>query len=200
MPARTLRSQHVEATRRAVLDAARSAFGKQGYAQTSIEEIAAAAGVTKGAVYHHFAGKEALFRVVHAEVEADALARATGAADPSAGPIDQLVTQLNAYLDAALDGEIQRITLVDGPALLGLEPDIPDQQAAHQALRSCLTSAIERGQIARLDPDVLVHMLAGLALHGGLLIARSGDPVATRAALGPALDALLHGLASGVTR
>ena len=69
-PSTTLRSQHVEATRRAVLAAARSSFGGKGYAQTSVDEIAAAARVTKGAVYHHFAGKEALFRAVHAEVEA----------------------------------------------------------------------------------------------------------------------------------
>ena len=77
-----LRSQHVEATRRAVLDAARSLFGRKGYAQTSVDEIAAAARVTKGAVYHHFAGKEALFRAVHAEVEADAQARALRAGNP----------------------------------------------------------------------------------------------------------------------
>ena len=75
-PTAMLRSQHAEATRRAVLDAARTLFGRQGYAQTSVEEIADAARVTKGAVYHHFAGKEALFRAVYAEVEADAQARA----------------------------------------------------------------------------------------------------------------------------
>ncbi|HEY1566142.1 MAG TPA: TetR family transcriptional regulator, partial [Solirubrobacteraceae bacterium] len=75
-PSQTLRSQHVEATRRAVLAAARAAFGTKGSAQTSIDEIAAAARVTKGAVYHHFSGKEALFQVVWAEVEADATARA----------------------------------------------------------------------------------------------------------------------------
>jgi AcrR family transcriptional regulator len=63
-----LRSEHVEATRRAVLAAARSLFGRKGYTQTSIDEIAAAARVTKGAVYHHFAGKKALFRAVYAEV------------------------------------------------------------------------------------------------------------------------------------
>ena len=195
-----LRAQHVEATRRAVLDAARSAFGKQGYAQTSVGEIAAAAGVTKGAVYHHFNGKEALFRAVHAEVEADALARTAGAADPAASPIDQLVRQLNAYLDAALDEEIQRITLVDGPALLGLEPDLPDYETAQLAMRSFLAGAIERGQLVDVDPDVLAHLLGGLALQGGLQIARSADPDATRAALGPAFDAMLRGLSPDVSR
>src|SRR6202020_2755460 len=112
-PSATLRSQHAEATRRAVLDAARSLFGRQGYAQTSVDEIADAARVTKGAVYHHFANKEALFRAVYAEVEADAQARALRAADPENPPVDQIVAMMNAYLDAALDLEIRRITLIE---------------------------------------------------------------------------------------
>jgi AcrR family transcriptional regulator len=82
-----LRSQHAEATRRAVLAAARSLFGKKGYVQTSVDEIADAARVTKGAVYHHFAGKEALFRAVLAEVEVEAEARAAGAGDPEGAPM-----------------------------------------------------------------------------------------------------------------
>jgi AcrR family transcriptional regulator len=191
-----LRSQHAEATRRAVLDAARSLFGRKGYAQTSVDEIADAARVTKGAVYHHFAGKEALFRAVHAEVEAEAQARALGAADPAEPPIDQIVAMMNAYLDAALDEEIRRITLIDGPAMLGLEPEAPpEQQAALVGVRSFIATAIARGQIADVDPDVLVHLIGGLALLGGLLIARASDPDVTRAALGDALDAMLRGLA-----
>ncbi|MGI8714894.1 MAG: TetR/AcrR family transcriptional regulator [Solirubrobacteraceae bacterium] len=190
-----LRSQHVEATRRAVLAAARAAFGLRGYAQTSVDEIAAAAAVTKGAVYHHFVGKEALFRAVHAEVEAEAQARTAAVADPKAPPIEQIVAGVNAYLDAALDGQIRRITLIDGPALLGLEPDGPaNQQAGHVALRSDIATAIARGQIVDLDPDVLAHLIGGLALQGGLLIARASDPEVTRAALGQALDAMLRGL------
>ena len=196
-----LRSQHVEGTRRAVLDAARSLFGRKGYPQTSVDEIAAAARVTKGAVYHHFAGKEALFRAVHAEVEAEAQARALGAGDPQAPPVDQIVAKVNAYLDAALDEEIRRITLVDGPALLGLEPDVPtDQQAAQAGLRSFITTAIARGQIADLDPGVLIDLIGGLALLGGLLIARASDPDVARAAVGQALDVMLRGLAPGRER
>src|SRR5579863_2144102 len=83
----SLRSQHVEATRRAVLDAARAAFGSKGYAQTSVDEIAAAARVTKGAVYHHFTSKVALFRAVYSEVEAEAQARTAAAVDPGTSPI-----------------------------------------------------------------------------------------------------------------
>ena len=193
-----LRSQHAEATRRAVLAAARSLFGKKGYAQTSVDEIADAARVTKGAVYHHFAGKEALFRAVYAEVEAQAQARALGAGDPEEPPIDQIVAKMNAYLDAALDEEIRRITLIDGPAVLGHEPDEPaDQQASYVGLRSFIATSMARGQIADLDPDLLVQLIGGLAWLGGLLIARASDPDVTRAALGQALDAMLRGLAPG---
>jgi AcrR family transcriptional regulator len=195
-PSGTLRSEHVEATRRAVLAAARSSFGKKGYAQTSIDEIAAAARVTKGAVYHHFAGKKALFRAVYSEVEAEAQARTAGSVDPQGPPIDQIVAAVNAYLDVALDEEIQRITLIDGPAVLGLEPEGPaDQQPGYLALRFYLGTAIAHGQLVDLDPGVLAHLVGGMSLLGGLLIARSSDPDGTRAALRPALDAMLRGLA-----
>ncbi len=154
-PSPTLRSQHVEATRRAVLAAARASFGSKGYAQTSVDEIAAAARVTKGAVYHHFAGKEALFRDVWAEVEAEATTRAAGAADPDAPPIDQMVAVVNAYLDVALDEEVRRITLIDGPAVLGLEPEGPvEQHPGHVALRAFIAAAIDRGELRDLDPGV----------------------------------------------
>ena len=166
-PSATLRSRHVEATRRAVLGAARSLFGQKGYAQTSVDEIAAAALVTKGAVYHHFADKKALFRAVYSEVEAEAQARTAEAIDPAGSAIDQIVAGVSAYLDVALDDEVRRITLIDGPTVLGL------------------------------DPGVLAHLIGGLALLGGLLIARASDPDETRAALSPALDAMLRGLAPG---
>jgi len=183
-----------------VLAAARSSFGSKGYAQTSVDEIAAAARVTKGAVYHHFASKEALFRAVYSEVEADAQARALHAADLTGSPIDQIVAGVNAYLDVALDEEVRRITLVDGPTVLGLEPEGPaDQQAGHVRLRSFIAEAIGRGEIVDLDPNVLAHLVGGLSLLGGLLIARASDPDVTRATLGRALDAMLRSLAPGDT-
>ena len=193
-----LRSQHAEATRSAVLAAARSLFGAKGYAQTSVEEIAAAARVTKGAVYHHFAGKEALFRAVYAEVEAEAQARALRAGDPEAPPVDQIVAMMNAYLDAALDVDIRRIRLIDGPAIVGEEADgSAEQQPGYVALRSFFAASMARGQLIDLDPGQLADLVGGLAWVAGLLIARASDPEATRAALGRAVDAMLRGLAPG---
>jgi AcrR family transcriptional regulator len=179
-----------------VLTSARSLFGRNGYAQTSLDEIAATARVTKGAVYHHFASKKALFRAVYAEVEADAQAHTVAAADPKGSAVDQVVAGVNAYLDVAMDKEIQQITLLDGPAVLGLEPEGPaDQQPGHVALRAFIATARADSQIIDLEPDVLAHLIGGLALMGGLVIARADDPEATRAAVGHALEAMLRGLA-----
>lgn len=193
-----LRSQHAEATRRAVLDAARTLFGRRGYAQTSVDEIADAARVTKGAVYHHFAGKEALFRAVYAEVETDAQARAVSAGSAELAPVDQIVAMMNGYLDAALDPEIRRITLVDGPAVVGFEPDeAAAQQPGYAAQRAYLATAMANGQIMELAPDTLVDLVGGLAWMAGLIIARAADPDLTRAELGRAVTAMLRGLAPG---
>jgi AcrR family transcriptional regulator len=184
-----------------VLAAARSSFGSQGYAQTSVDEIAAAARVTKGAVYHHFASKVALFRAVYSEVEAEAQARTAEAVDPEGSPIDQIVAGVNAYLDVALDAEVQRITLIDGPAVLGLEPEGPaDQQPGYLALRLGIATAIAHGYLRDFDPDVVAHLIGGLALLGGVQIARSSQPEVTRAALGRAVEAMLRGLAPGSGR
>lgn len=195
-PSGTLRSQHAEATRRAVLDAARSLFGRQGYAQTSVDEIADAARVTKGAVYHHFAGKEALFRAVYAEVEADAQARAIRAGAAEMLAVDRIVAMMNGYLDAALDVEIRRITLIDGPAIVGHELDESvAQQPGYLAVRAFLSAAMANGQLMELDPGVLADLVGGLAWVAGFLIARAADPDTTRAEVGRAVDAMLRGLA-----
>ena len=181
-----------------MLAAARASFGRKGYAQSSVDDIAAAARVTKGAVYHHFAGKKALFRAVYSEVEARGAGARGRAVDHEGAPIDQIVAGVLAYLDVAMDEEVQRITLIDGPTVLGLEPEGPaEQHPGHLAMRAFIASAIARGEIVDLDPNVLAHLVGGLALLGGLLIARAGDPDAARATLGQALEPMLRGLAPG---
>jgi hypothetical protein len=97
-----------------------------------------------------------------------------------------------------LDQEIRRITLIDGPAVLGHEPDpSADQQANAEAVRLFIATAIENGQLANLNPGVLTDLIGGLAWLGALLITRASDPGATRAELGKALEVMLRGLAPG---
>jgi hypothetical protein len=130
-------------------------------------------------------------------VEAEAQARVVAAGDPGAPPVDQIVAMMNAYLDAALDVEIRRITLVDGPAIVGNEPDeTAQQQPGYLAVRAFLATSMASGQLIDLDPGALTDLVGGLAWVAGLLIARASDPDATREALGQALDAMLRGLAA----
>ena len=208
-PAARLRAEHAEATRRAVLGAARALFGRNGYAQTSVDEIADAARVTKGAVYHHFANKQALFRAVYAQTGTDAqdrIIRAGGLVTgtrASAGQIvavDQIVAMVNAYLDAALDPEFRRIILIDGPAVVGYDAETEAAAAEEpgmQALRSFIAASMARGQLIELDPRQLTELIGGMAWVAGSVIARAVDPDEARVSLGRALDAMLRGLAPG---
>lgn len=201
-PAGRLRAEHAEATRRAVLGAARSLFGRNGYAQTSVDEIADAARVTKGAVYHHFASKQELFRAVYAQTGADAQDRVIHAGGIEAGsaahPVDQIVAMMSAYLDASLDPEFRRIILIDGPAVVGFDAEAEAaaaQQPGMQALRSFIATSMAHGQLIELDPMQLTELIGGMAWLAGSIIARAADPEAARASLGLAVDAMLRGLA-----
>lgn len=192
----SLRAEQVEATQRAIVASARRLFGTNGYAATSVDDIAANARVTKGAVYHHFATKEEVFRAVYAEVEAEAQARSVARGGAGATAIDLIVEGVHGYLDATLDPEVQRITLIDGPAVLGLEPEgPPDEQPGHRGVRAFIAAAMDDGAITRVDPDALAHLIRGACMQAGLLIARSDDPAAARRRIGDALEAMIRGLA-----
>ena len=196
----SLRAEQVEATRLAILASARRLFGAHGYGATSIDDIARDARVTKGAVYHHFETKDELFRSVYVEVEADAQARTARATQLSSAPIDQLVHGMHAYLDTALDPEVQRITLIDAPSVLGPEPDGPaEEQPGHQGVREFVAEGIRTGAITKLDADAIAHVLRGSILQGALVIAHSPDPTAARRRIGAVLEAMIRGLAPGGT-
>jgi AcrR family transcriptional regulator len=195
-PARqSLRSEQVESTRQAIVIAARRLFGERGYADSSVDDIARDARVTKGAVYHHFENKKELFRAVYQDVEADAQQRTVAARRGKSTPVDVIVAGMHAYLDATLDREVQRITLVDGPAVLGFDLEHPaEEEPGHQALRDFIATAIASGAVVSLDPEMLTHLIRGSCLQAGLLIAHSREPVRARKQIGAALEAMIRGL------
>ena len=198
MAQQSLRAEQVEATRQAIVAAARRLFGTNGYSATSIDDIARDARVTKGAVYHHFDTKLELFRSVYTDVENYAQARTARAARPNSSPIDQLVQGMHVYLDAALDPQVQRITLIDAPAVLGLEPDGPaSEHPGHQGMRAFVAAGMDAGAITKLDADALTHVLRGSILQGAMVIAHSPNPTAARRRIGAVLEAMIRGLAPG---
>jgi AcrR family transcriptional regulator len=183
--------ERTEATRAALLDAARKLFVEKSYAETGTPEIVAAAGVTRGALYHHFADKQALLRAV-VEAESQAVADEVEKAAPvSLAPLDALRVGSTAFLAAMTTPGRTRLLLLDGPAVLG-RAGMDEIESRHggRTLREGLTAAMEDGAIRRLPVDALAAQLsaafdrAALAIEAG---ARSEDHAEV-------LSALLTGL------
>ncbi len=166
-----------EATTGQLLAAARALFGRDGYAATSIDAVAAAAGVTKGAAYHHFATKGALFRAVFVG-EQD---RLTAELERATATGPDLRTALRrgcrTFLELCLDPSFRQIALLDGPAVLGWQGIRAIQ--SERALR-VLADGMRLAAAGAGEPDADVtaraHLAFGALCEAGMLLARAGDP------------------------
>ena len=169
--------ERTEATTAQLLDAARGLFAADGYNATSLEDVVAAAGVTKGALYHHFSSKRDLFRGVFERDQA-ALARAShDAYRAESDPWDGFHAGCRAFLESSLDPGVQRIVLLDAPAVLGWEV-VREIEAEHSLsmIENGLREAIEGDRIAPRPTGPLAHMLFGALCEGAMTVARSsGD-------------------------
>lgn len=196
MASGSLRGEHVDDTRRALLASARTSFGRRGYAATSIEDIAADARVTKGALYHHFHTKQDLFRAVYDEVERELTERGVRGATAGTDPVERIRLGFAAFLDAAMAPEVQRIALLDAPSVLGAAT-VAEINAAysHGAVRAAVQAGIDAGMIEAADAAVLAELLLGACTHAALLIATATDARSARREVGAALDRLITGLA-----
>jgi AcrR family transcriptional regulator len=185
-----------EATRGAVLRAAQKLFESKGFAATTMDEIAAAAGVAKGAVYHHFPSKEELFEAVFEAVSIGLLDRvaAVGGKDV----LDAMVAGSRAYFEACAEPALGRIILKDGPAVLGWERwrEI-DMRHFGAMIPMALQQAMDAGLIARLPVEPLAHLLTGAVTEAAVACAASDDPARTGAEHVRALEAILEGLRRG---
>jgi len=188
------RARQRDETRRRLLRESRRLFAEQGYAAVGLAEIVRAAGVTKGALYHHFAGKTDLFRAVLAQVQADVAEQVASAADREPDPWTQLTTGCRTFLTASTHPEIQRIMLVDGPAVLGWsEWRALDEAGAAHHLTDALTHLAETGVITPQPIPPLAHLLSGAMNEAALWLATSTNPADledTWTALSRLLDSL----------
>ena len=181
-------------TRQALLQAARTLFGERGYAATSIDDVAHAANVTKGAFYHHYDGKQELFAAVYEQVKREVSERAaTAFLEPD--PWEDLCAGCQAILDAHLDPPVRRILLHDAQAVLDADT-IRRVETRYGAvvLRGALRRSIRAGVIQPLPLKALALMLTGAILEGCMAIADAEDPNQARADVGSVLTALLQGL------
>ena len=192
---RSRRAEYAEATRQALVDAARDQFARRGYAATSTEDIVQGARVTKGALYHHFKGKADLFRVVVENLEVELGHKIAKAASSSTDPWQVLVTGVDAFLDACLDPAVQRILLLEAPSVLGWETwrEI-EAQSGLGLTQTALEMAMDAGAITRQPVEPLAHMLLGALHEGALFIARAEDRPAARAQVGRTTARMLESL------
>jgi AcrR family transcriptional regulator len=178
------------------LDAARSLFAAQGWAATSVDEVARTAGVTKGALYHHFRDKTDLLRAVYEDQEAASIARLTSVAVEGMDPLDILRAGCRKFLEECLDPTFRRIALVEAPAGLGWEEwrEI-DARYGFGLLKLGVTGAMDAGRLRPLPVDFVAHLLLAALSEAALLLGQSSDPEADFDEIASSFDALLDGLA-----
>lgn len=192
------KAEQTERTRAALVSAARTLFASRGFAGTSTEEVVRTAGVTRGALYHHFRDKRDLFEAVYEDVERglaeDLTAHLVGVTDT----IELLRRGTDAFLDACLDPAIQRIVLLEGPTILGWERwrEI-DMRYGLGLVQLTLQAAVDAGAIrAAVSVEALAHVFFGGLVEGAMLLAAAADQRQARAEVGAAIGALLDGLAT----
>jgi AcrR family transcriptional regulator len=180
-----------EATRRELIAAARKLFTEKSYAETSTPEIVAAAGVTRGALYHHFADKQALFRAVVEQEAAEVAAEIESASPPSLSARDALMAGSDAYLAAMRASGRTRLLLLDGPAVLGRAGmDEIDARHGNRTLREGLAAAMRSGETATLPIDALTALLAAAFDRAALAVEAGAEADDYRAVLAALLDGL----------
>jgi AcrR family transcriptional regulator len=176
-PARSRREEYAEATYQALLDSAAACFAQNGFAATSLDEVAQHARLTKGAIYHHFASKRDLFRAVlerQSMMAADQIAQA-GAEAPDTWT--GIVQALDVFLGTVSEPVYQRLCWIEGPSALGFEEWWAcGEKYEIEVIRTLMARAAEVGDLAFTDLGMLAHVIFGAVVAGVLAMARSEAP------------------------
>jgi len=193
-PKRT-QAERTEATRAALIAAARALFADRGYPAVATEEIVRRAGVTRGALYHHFDGKRDLLRAVYEQIEAELAARLAEAVSAGSGSLETLTVGAELFLDACLEPEVQRIVLHDAPAVLGWEQwrEIGARYGLG-LIEALLRAGMDAGEIRRQPITPLSHALLGALDEVAMLVARAEDPPTARSEAGETVRVLIEAL------
>lgn len=189
------RDTHADDTRAALIASATTLFTEQGYAATGTEEIVRKARCTRGALYHHFTNKADLFRSVLEDVERTLIEGLAAAGAPGADNWERFRNGCSRFLDASMEPTVQRIMLIDGPAVLGWKAwrDV-EGRYGFGLVGEWLSLAMDDGLIDEQSVDALTHLIAGAMNEAVMSIAHAPDPVARRVEMGATLDRLLEGL------
>ena len=179
---RTRRDEYSDATRLALIESATGLFAAKGFASTSLDEVAADARLTKGAIYHHFASKVDLFEAVCDHLVVDSVERMSQVVSAAPRTWDGAVAALDIFLETELEPVMQRVCFIEGPAALGFERWWAFGERYYIGpIRLILDRMVAEGALSVSDVDTLAQMLYGAITTGVLRLVRGGDPVAETA-------------------
>ncbi|HEY2688710.1 MAG TPA: TetR/AcrR family transcriptional regulator [Streptosporangiaceae bacterium] len=184
-----------EATRAQLIAIATRLFAEHGYEGTSIEAVLREAGVSRGSLYHHFAGKEALYEAVVEDVETKVGMQTLAAAGDATGPVDALRKGFIEWIRLASDPVVQRILLIDAPSVLGWQEwRAMEERHALGLIRSVLQEIADQGDLRPELVGTLAHVLLASVNEVALLVARADDQGAAMKNGADAIDELLRRL------
>jgi AcrR family transcriptional regulator len=182
-------------TRGRILAATRELLSSRAWADTSIDDVVRAAGVTKGALYHHFADKTAVLRALYEAEEQGVVDRLVASASRRQDPFDALRAGCHEFLGICLDDSFRRIALIAAPAALGWEEwRAIDAQYGFGLLRGGVEAALAAGRMRPLPVDHVSHLLLACLMEAALLLGQSDQPKRELAKLVKTLDAFLDAL------
>jgi len=172
----SVREQKMAETRKKLIEVARRAFAEYGYADTSMDKLTAEAGLTRGALYHHFGDKRGLFAAVVDQIDSQMAEYAQQHLEQPDDLWEGLLLEGQTYIQNALNPEFQRIVLRDGPAVLGDPAHWPSQNRCLQSTRECVEQLLTAEQIKIEDPEAAAVLLNGAAMNAALWVASSEYP------------------------
>ncbi len=188
------RLETMEENRAKLVAAARRAFAEKGYSAASMDELTASVGLTRGALYHNFGDKRGLLAAVVDQIDTEMATRAQAVAARVGDDWEGMLAEGVAYIEMALDPEVQRIVLLDGPAVLGDPSQWPSQSRCLEVTKQAVQRLMDRGLLKPLDAEAVARLLSGGALNAALWIAASDNP---QQVLPKAIEAF-RALASGL--
>lgn len=172
----SVREQKMAETRKKLIEVARRAFAEYGYADTSMDKLTAEAGLTRGALYHHFGDKRGLFAAVVDQIDSQMAEYAQQHREQPDDLWEGLLLEGQTYIQNALNPEFQRIVLRDGPAVLGDPAHWPSQNRCLQSTRECVEQLLAAERIKIVDPEAAAVLLNGAAMNAALWVASSEYP------------------------
>ena len=171
------RAETMEQNQAKLIAAGRKAFAEKGYSAASMDDLTADAGLTRGALYHNFGDKRGLLAAVVDQIDSEMASRAQEIGARAGDDWQRLLAEGVAYIEMALDPEVQRIVLLDGPAMLGDPSRWPSQNSCLQVTKRAVERLIAQGVVKPVDAEAAARLLSGAALNAALWIAASDNPL-----------------------